>query len=481
MTGVWQQLLSSAIVGTRRRPCRLDNVDGPLATVVSPGALDTQGILGTAAALTAMRRAARRPESMPLPGPAPAETLAPVPAKAAARVRQLIDDLDGLNYRPRLALLAEWLELARARDLLTPPQCLAALAQLASVEPGLRPLVRATGGQRLVWLANQAGWDWLVDGKSEDDWLTGDVQARARCLAATRATDPAAGRALLQEVWPQERAADLAVLIAACAEGLSRDDEAWLEKGLDDRRMQVREAAAALLRLIPGSAYRERAAQRALSCCRMGSDGRIEVWPPDEFDAAMRRDGLNLKPPQGMGEKAWWLLQIVAAAPLECWSTLDSDPVGLIARHAQDDWTGLLRQGWVRAVLRQRSVSWALALTHHPATQGAELGELLAALPRDVLTARAIEMAQAGDARLAEVLQATPAPWPAALTEATLAQLQGRTAWAIALAAERKLDPALALPAIRALIPLSEGRVRDALERLDETLTVRWEMHQEFA
>ena len=49
------------------------------------------------------------------------------------------------------------------------------------------------------------------------------------------------------------------------------------------------------------------------------------------------------------------------------------------------------------------------------------------------------------------------------------------------MAAERKLDPAAVLPAIRELLPHSEGRLRDALERLEETLTVRFDMHQEFA
>jgi len=328
------------------------------------------------------------------------------------------------------------------------------------------------------------GWDWVRPIETRDDWLTGSLEERVRYLAAARAADPDAGRALLEEVWPHEKAADLAALIGACAEGLGANDEPWLERALDDRRMQVREAAAALLAVLPGSAYRARAAQRALSCCRLDSAGRIEISLPEEFDAGMRRDGLSLKPPRGLGEKAWWLLQIVATAPLDTWSTLDT---ALLDRQANDNWTGLLRQGWVRAAIRQRDVPWALALTRHPSTQGAELAALLAVLPREALQERAIEMLRAGDARIAEVLHATPAPWPAELTEAFLAHLREGTVgrqghwWAVALAAERKLDPASALPAIRALLGQSEGRLRDALDRLDETLLVRWEMQQEFA
>jgi Family of unknown function (DUF5691) len=488
---LWQQLLSSAIVGTQRRPCRVAQVDGPLATFVPTGELDAGGILSAAAAITAIRRAARRPRSGAAPVAAPPEVDPEVPPRAAARVGRLIGDLDGLNYRPRLALLQEWLELACGKGLLAPPRHLAALADLATAERELRPLVLATGGARLVWLAglNPGVWDWVGDAGTEppaDVWLTGTIEARARHLGAARAADAAHGRALLEGVWPQEKAADLAALIAACAHGLTADDEPWLEKALDDRRVQVREAAASLLAVLPGSAYQGRAAERALTRCRLDSQGRVEVVLPEEFDAGMRRDGLSLKPPHGMGEKAWWLLQIVATAPLDCWSTLDKDPVGLLARQTRDDWTGLLRQGWVRAAVRQRSSAWALALTRH-ATQGNELAELLCALPPQVLRERATEMVRLGDSRIAEALQATPAPWPSELTDAVLAHLHNGTVgrqgywWALALAAERRLDPAAALPAIRGLLPQSEGRLRDALERLDETLTVRLEMHQEFA
>jgi hypothetical protein len=489
---LWQQLLSSAIVGTQRRPCRPGPVEGPLATVVPAGELDAEGILSAVAGMTVIRRAARLPRTGTPPKPTPAETAQEAPPSAGARLGRLIGDLGGLNYRHRLALLVEWLELAREREVLAPARYLAAMADLATDERDLRPLVRRAGGSRLEWLAdvNAGAWSWVpaVNATpSHEDWLTGTIEARARYLAAAREADAAQGRALLEEVWPQEKAADLAALITACANGLSADDEPWLEQALDDRRVQVREAAAALLAVLPGSAFQERAAQRALACCRLDPQGRIEVVLPDAFDAGMRRDGLSLKPPHGMGEKAWWLLQIVATAPLRCWSTLDKDPIGLLDRKARDDWTGLLRQGWARAAVRQRDAAWALALARHPSAQGSEFAELLSVLPVETVRREATELVRAGDGRIAEALQATPPPWPPGLTEAVLTHLRGGTVgrqghwWALTLAAERRLDPATALPVIREMLPHSEGRLRDALERLDETLTVRLEMHQEFA
>ena len=200
---------------------------------------------------------------------------------------------------------------------------------------------------------------------------------------------------------------------------------------------------------------------------------------PEEFDAAMRRDGLGLAA-TGHGRRRGGSL-IVAAAP-DCWSTVDKDPIGLLSRCVT---TGPACGRVGRAAARGATCRgrWP---SRARGDQGTELTELLQVLPGS-LVERATEMVNAGDGRIAEVLQATPAPWPAALTEAIVTHLHGGTVgrqgywWALALAAERRLDPAPVLPAIHELLPSSEGRVRDALERLDETLTARLEMHQEFA
>ena len=37
------------------------------------------------------------------------------------------------------------------------------------------------------------------------------------------------------------------------------------------------------------------------------TERRVLVRPPVECDAAMRRDGIEVKPPPGTGERAWWL------------------------------------------------------------------------------------------------------------------------------------------------------------------------------
>src|SRR5439155_3621433 len=55
--------------------------------------------------------------------------------------------------------------------------------------------------------------------------------------------------------------------------------------------------------------------------------GPLTVGRPDSPDAAARRDGVTDDAPAGMGLSAWWVVQLVAGAPLSFWETeLGLDP-----------------------------------------------------------------------------------------------------------------------------------------------------------
>ena len=97
---------------------------------------------------------------------------------------------------------------------------------------------------------------------------------------------------------------------------MSLDDETFLEAALDDRRKEVRGAAADLLARLPESALRRRALERALPLLKFKSNKlrrkTIEVTLPEACDKAMQRDGVEPKPGfRGVGEKAWWLQQML--------------------------------------------------------------------------------------------------------------------------------------------------------------------------
>ncbi len=492
---LWPQLLSSALVGTQRRPCRPEAVTGQLAEVLGdlPGELDPGGLLTAAAVLTVARRAGAQSGQGTLPEPAPAETVPGVPEAAAARLGLLLAEPAGGDHRQRRALLREWLQLAQEKGLRVPARHLTALIDLAGADTTMRPAVLAVGGQRLPWLAAQGPgrWAWIASPEPAEadvaQWETGRIASRVRYLESVRANDPERGRALLAQVWPQEKAADLAALIGACATGLQAADEPWLEKALDDKRVQIREAAAQLLAVIDGSAYRERMAQRALACVTTDGGDVLAVTPPAEFDASMRRDALAQKAPQGWGERAWWLVQILGATPLSSWSTVEADPARLLSRPVSDDWAGVLREGWLRAAASQRDVAWALALCRLPAVRGAQLTELAAVLPAGVLAELAADAVRHHADRMEELLHAAPAPWPRELAEVVVTWLQGAARfdqpswWHLLNVIERGLPPAAVTAVNRLQANCEEGPHRDMLNRLAITLQTRHDMHQEFA
>lgn len=108
------------------------------------------------------------------------------------------------------------------------------------------------------------------------------------------------------------------MFLDALRTGLSAADEPFLEEALTDRSRNVRATAAELLSALPDSALAGRMAARARSCVSLGPEG-ITVEAPYACDPAMERDGVAAKPPNGRGERSWWLGQLVDAAPLSMW------------------------------------------------------------------------------------------------------------------------------------------------------------------
>ncbi|MBV1851834.1 DUF5691 domain-containing protein [Catellatospora tritici] len=489
---LWPHLLSSALVGTDRRACAPEAVPEPLVGAVPAGPLDPDGLLTAAAVVTVARRAGQQPARIETPAPAPAETAPYAPPAAQQRLSRLLSGSDvEVDRQVQRELLGEWLRLAADRGLLAAPQHLVSLLEQA--DSGQRPLVRAVGGARLQWLCAEGPgrWSWAMAAPeaapgADDDWDTGRIEARAAHLARLRGTDPAAGRDLLAEVWPQEKAADLAALIEACVTGLGLDDEPWLEKALDDRRTQVRDAAARLLGRLPGSAYRQRMADRALACVEAVKARRLEVTPPAECDAGMRRDGIIAKPPAGTGERAHWLAQVIAAAPLDCWTAVDADPAALLNRKASDDWGPTVRQGLARAAVAQRDGQWAKALLSAGFSDAGELHtQLVAVLPPDELADTVAQHVRRNVDSAVRLLPALPEPWPTVVCDAVLTVLRDRERssggrFQLLRRAETGLHPAYA-PQLAALLDDMPQLYVQLLTRLHTILAIRHDIHREFA
>ncbi|WP_328794252.1 DUF5691 domain-containing protein [Herbidospora solisilvae] len=426
----WNELVSTALVGTERR-----------------GLGTPFDLLEQAAAQVVARRAGEQPGgAIPL-AEAPADDAPPVSAQAADRLARL---LGGEFAR----VLPEWLGLAARRSSRVPARLLPQLLAAGARDRSIRADLAVVAGARGRWLAGlNPDWGYLLQessggapaqaGLDHGPWEFGTRGDRQAFLAALRAASPDEARDLLEVTWPKENPDDRAVFVAVLADGLTMADEPFLEKALDDRRREVRQAAADLLTKLPDSRLGQRMAVRAAAL--LTRDGaRLTAVAPTACDSVMERDGVRSRPPAGTGPRSWWLQQVVAHTPLRFWpGHLGAEPAELV-RMTIGDWAREIHMGWIRAAILQDDPVWARALFDvEPLT------DLLAVLPPDERSWRAAEIVRAGnvDGQLIMMLGGVPGPWSGPLAAAVLqrvadiASSQPWNAGELARLAGERLDP----------------------------------------
>ena len=510
----WPLVVQSALLGTERAAARawpeVPPAVAPLLARLDAG--DAEGaLLGAAALLSAYATAGR------LPAPAAGDPAAPAPPDAADAPEAPAGParlLSSMLARAHAEALPEWLTRAAARGWRAPSLAVPALLALATATPPLRPALAAVLGARGRWLAAQRDdWRWAAadaappEGEAlELAWQTGTPAERAALLARVRAADPARGRALLESTWAEEAPTQRAALVAGLERGLSRDDEPFLERALDDRRQEVRRAAAALLVRLPDGALVARMADRARALLRHEPGGllrraRLHVEPPAAHDAALARDGVERAPPAGVGERAWWLAQILGAVSPSTWSDAwRAEPAALVRLAAEGEWAQPLLEGWSTAAARVRDPAWAAALlaSRAPELQAPRLAPtrlaLLAALPaeaRERLVAAALRDRPV-DADVVELVLGSTHDWSGPFARVVLDWLRRRAGqaggagdWQLREALPRlalRVPPSLAAAAAGGWPPDEHDRGwARPVERFLSLLTFRHEIAQELA
>ncbi|MBM2621582.1 SWIM zinc finger family protein [Actinoplanes sp. LDG1-06] len=476
------ELLASALVGTNRRPWT-----------------------GEAALLDAAAVALTRRRAGALPGhgheavhATPGETEAPLPSAAGLRLQRILSGAVPGGAQLAQELLSQWLAAAAERGGHVPPSALPALLDAGRRNSIVRPALARVAGRRGAWLAGmRVDWRWLRDEAQVavvlPDWHTGSSGERVGYLTQLRSTDPARARELVESTWAEESSDDRARFVGALSTGLSTDDDPFLERALDDRRKEVREAALDLLRRLPGSQLRGRMAERALTMVRrerrmIGSD-RLVVSPPEELDAGLRRDGVASTPARGIGVSAWLLEEIVAATPLDTWS----DPATMLRLVRSNDWEAPLLHGWAKAAVVQQDAAWATALLTDVsgALRESVRWDLHLVLPPDELGRMAAEALRRDDGLANRLLAIHPGRWPEHLSVAVLETIAHRArtdrhTWQLGeLCREAGLamPPAYADLVSRLALQLDQdsgdsSRVRPVAD-LARTLTFRQEMFDE--
>ncbi len=405
---LWEEVVAAATLGTERRAFAPLRAEGPLGAALGRlDAGDQEGaLLGAATALAFYRLTGALPAEAPSGGTLAlpeAEDRPECPPQAAQHLHAI------LNSDQRRELLPEWLEAAAKAGVRVPSADLPELLDLGRGQVSLRPPIRAVIGLRGGWLAAQnPDWDYArsvefvglgTEGSAagpdeiKSQWETGSRAARQALLETLRASDPEAARALIESTWSTERADERTAFVERLLPGLSMADEPFLEAALDDRSKEVRRVAAGLLARLPESRLIVRMTERLrpllrwvpgedakLFGLRRGRPNQIEVSLPEECDKPMVRDGIDPKVPSQrskLGERAWWLTQMLSVVPPSVWTaSWGISPALILTAVVNHDWKEALVGGWLSATLTHNDAAWAEALLR-VATDRADLIDAL--------------------------------------------------------------------------------------------------------
>jgi Family of unknown function (DUF5691) len=398
---LWEQVVTVALVGTERQPLPPVGDGSALAGLLARlDAADAEGaLLGAAAALGIYRHAGWLPavDERPVPEPCPPDDL---PRCSTPAARCLLQILNGSLE----ALLPEWLALTTDAGRRAPESLLPELLEHAkqATDWQERRAILPVLGRRGRWLAAlNRDWEYVAqcdvapDVDVEPVWQTGSQVERLFLLRRLRDSDPARARELLASTWAEEQSADRAVFLGLLQSGLSMADEPFLEEALDDRRKNVRQAAAYVLMRLAGSRLCLRMIERVvpLLAYAAGATGELlgglsrraralEVTLPKACDRSMVRDGIETNAPQGWGARVWWLAQMLSAVPPGHWcERWQTPPADLIAAARQSEWQTGLIDGWANAAIRHADAGWAEAVLQVRPQPDVTFGRLVETLP----------------------------------------------------------------------------------------------------
>ena len=253
---MWNELLTTALVGTKRRPFKLDNLPaGKFGDVLTqlPQHDQEHALLGAAAVYTLYRRSGHMLplDETPAPEPCDLDDMPPCSPRAGLYLSQIVS-LG--NYVP---LLPEWLQLASKAGQRVIDEYLPQVLSIFQQNRSFPEPLFAVLGKRGRWLAQQnPAWAFAVLPNDDAEWEFAANSARLYYLRQVRASDPARARSLVERVWNSEKAEIRGDLIQTLKVNLSLDDEPFLEAALDDRSAGVRLFAQSALAICRSRRFR---------------------------------------------------------------------------------------------------------------------------------------------------------------------------------------------------------------------------------
>lgn len=387
--------LKSALVGIQSHaPIPFDGEMGALMTKVAAQHVDPAlGFSRVAAVLASCRLASITllPSSSSLPPAAAADT------QALGADHDWFIALDSTFRQGPLRLQVEACLRLAVNAVHLPVALLPSALQAGHRQQILRAALLPIIGVRGRWLA-AFNPDWRYasssleasaadDGDEEKHWQQGSNEQRVQYFRALRARDPTAACALLQSQLGELAAKERAALVELLATGLQANDASLLEKLLKDRSRDVRQIAARLLAMLPHSIHAQRLREwlAPLVTSRRGLLGRSwHCEAPASADPAWAEAVIESTRPQheALGERAWWLYQLVRQVPLSWWCEHTGMRAAALLNWAEkSDWGDALSRGW-RERVGAEDAEWIEAMLASDTKAFCERrAELLALLP----------------------------------------------------------------------------------------------------
>jgi hypothetical protein len=260
--------------------------------------------------------------------------------------------------------------------------------------------IQPTLGSAGRWLlAQHPAWRKLLADYSQTDWHTGSRQERLALLRFLRKNNPSDALQTLQSTWAEEDPSDRVAFLGEMGTGLSAQDEPFLENCLDEKRKEVRQAAAKWLAKLPGSRLSGRMYQRTMDIFEW-KQGKLSIHLPEEISTADARDGiLKINTAWKGGTKAAYLGQLVAAIDPKNWEHFfGKKPLEILSIFARSDWASTLLKASAEAALFHQNQSWIAEIGSYwmeygtsPHWDFSEMDVLLANVPPAVFNPLALD------------------------------------------------------------------------------------------
>lgn len=155
--------------------------------------------------------------------------------------------------------------------------------------------IKKTIGGSGSWLLQQnKNWFLLTDNIYDADWYSATRLLRIKILESIRKVDPSQAIPLITTTWEVDDPADRVKYLKVFKINLSNEDEDFLESCLDDKRKEVRQTAAILLRNLPESRLQVRIL-KTLENYLFFKNKKLTVKLPAALSDELIRDGIQPK------------------------------------------------------------------------------------------------------------------------------------------------------------------------------------------